>query len=383
LTQEYEAPEKVMEFVPKATRFVEFPDRWPMRRGGTLHRAKIAYETVGHLNSAKSNVILIMPGLSTDAHFASSEDDSSQGWWEEMVGPGKPIDTRHWHVICVNPLGSCKGSTGPASVNPRTGNPYRLTFPELSMEDIADSAAYAVRTMGFERLACVIGTSMGGMSSLALLARHPNLTSNHINISSAVHAQPLAIAMRSLQREVIQNDPLWNKGQYDQDSFPAQGMVTARKLGLISYRSEQEWNSRFGRKLSGSENGSNKKSFCNQFEVEKYLEYQARRFVRSFDPNCFLYLSQSIDWFDLGESFDCPAQEALLKLRIDNALVMGVHTDILFPLHQQKVISDGMRNSGSNTIFTPLNSPVGHDAFLVETKMFGQHISDFLSLISD
>ena len=381
MIQEYDIPERVMEFIPKATRFVKLPDRLHLKRGGILRGARIAYESIGNLNASRSNVILVMTGLSPDAHITSSKDDSTQGWWENMVGPGKPIDTHLWHVICINPLGSCKGSTGPASINPATGEPYRLTFPELSIEDIADTAAYAVRAIGFERVACVIGTSMGGMSSLALLARHPGLTRNHINISSAPHAQPFAIAMRSLQREAIQNDPLWNRGRYDQDSFPTQGMVMARKLGLISYRSAQEWNSRFGRRLIDSGNDLNKKPFRTQFEVERYLEYQAHRFVRGFDPNCFLYLSQSIDWFDLGESFGCSAQDALSQLQIENALVIGVNTDILFPIHQQQSIYEGIRKSGSKAIFLPLDSPIGHDAFLVEIELFGDHISNFLSLI--
>lgn len=377
-----EAAERVLEFIPKTTRFVRLPDRLPLKRGGRLHGARIAYEAIGCLNACKSNVILIMTGLSADAHVTSTEDDCSQGWWENMVGPGRPIDTRRWHVICINSLGSCKGSTGPASINPATGLAYGLTFPELSIEDIADTAAYTVRALGFERLACVIGTSMGGMSALALLTRHPGLTANHINISSAIHAEPFAIAMRSLQREAIQNDPLWNRGRYDQDSFPAQGMLMARKLALVSYRSGKEWITRFGRRLMDVPEDWYRTPFSPQFEVERYLAYQAQRFVGRFDPNCFLYLSQSIDWFDLGESFGCPAPEALSHLQIENALVIGVDTDMLFPIHQQQGIYDGLRKNGARALFRPLDSPVGHDAFLVETKVFGLHIADFLAALA-
>lgn len=379
MIQEYDTPERVMEFIPKATRFVNLPSKMYLKRGGVLHGGKIAYESVGYLNPARTNVILIMPGISADAHVTSHRDDTSPGWWEKMVGPGKPIDTNLWHVICINPLGSCKGSTGPASINQATGMPYRLGFPELSIEDIADAAWHALRAIGFEHVACVIGTSMGGMSSLALLARHLDLTGNHINISSALYAQPFAIAMRSLQREAIRCDPLWNSGRYEQDSYPLQGMVLARKLGLVTYRSEQEWNSRFGRSLINSEPNTNKKPFQAQFEIERYLDHHAHRFVSNFDPNCFLYLSQSIDWFHLGESFDCTAQDALSQLRMHKALILGVNQDILFPIHQQRCIYDGIRKNNGNTTFLPIDSPIGHDAFLVEIDIFGRHISRFLS----
>jgi homoserine O-acetyltransferase/O-succinyltransferase len=372
----------MMEFIPKATGFVELPTKFPLWRGGTLSGARVAYEAFGHLNPSQDNVMLIMTGLSANGHVASHEQDTSPGWWEEMVGPGKPIDTLQWYVICVNPLGSCKGSTGPASLNPATGNTYRLSFPELSVEDIADAAAYVVRALGFKQLACVVGCSMGGLSSLALLARHPDLTRSHINISGAASILPFSIAMRSLQREMVQSDPMWNFGQYDQNSFPKQGMILARKLGMISYRSSQEWNKRFGRILINSCSAGKEKTFHKQFAVEKYLEVKAEEFVAQFDPNCFLYLSRAIDQFDLGEMMKCTVKEALRRLEIENALVIGVNTDILFPLEQQVEIAEGLRASGANVEFKALESDIGHDAFLVEINKFGCLIENFLAKIS-
>lgn len=371
-----------MEFIPKAAGFMALPDKFPLWCGDTLSAAQVAYEAFGCLKASRDNVILIMTGLSPDGHVASHEGDTSPGWWEEMVGPGKPIDSLRWYVICVNPLGSCKGSTGPASLNPATDKPYRLSFPELSIVDIADAAAYVVRALGFKQLACVIGCSMGGMSSLALLARHPDLTRNHINISSAASALPFSIAVRSLQREIVQSDPMWNFGQYDRNSFPKQGMVMARKLGLISYRSTREWDKRFGRILVDSYVEGKENSFCPCFAVEEYIEYQAQRFVHQFDPNCFLYLSRAIDRFDLGETMGCTSQEALHRLQIDNALVIGVDTDILYPLQQQVEIAEGLRASGANVQFQTQESDIGHDAFLVEINKFGRLIADFLTKIS-
>ena len=370
------------EFIPIATRFIKLPAGFAMKRGGTLRAARVAYESFGKLNAARDNAILILTGLSPNAHAATHVEDATPGWWEDMLGPGKPIDTTRWHVICVNPLGSCKGSTGPASIDPGTGEPYRLAFPELSIEDIADAAAHAVRGMGIERLACVIGASMGGMSALALLARHPGLARNHINISGAVHSLPFSIAIRSLQREAIRFDPHWNGGRYDDERYPKQGMVTARKLGVITYRSAVEWNSRFGRAPLQSDQRSGQDPFGHEFKVESYLECHAHRFLRCFDPNSYLYLSRCIDWFDLGDACGAGADQALAKLQLENALVIGVHTDLLFPLHQQRQIADGLRAGGANARFVALESPEGHDAFLVDTERFGVPVAQFLSALS-
>ena len=369
------------EFVPRATRFVNLPSRFVLKRGGVLNEARIAYEAVGRLNAKRDNAILILTGLSPDTHASAHDEDPTPGWWEPMIGPGRPIDTDRWYVICVNSLGSCKGSTGPASRDPSHGAPYQLTFPELSMEDIADTAAYAVRALGVSQLACVVGTSMGGMSSLALLSRHPGLARNHINISGAVHAQPFSIAIRSLQREAIRVDPNWNMGRYDEERYPKSGMVLARKLGFITYRSAQEWNGRFGRASLDQQPLHRSNHFGPEFAVEGYLDCHAKRFFQSFDPNCYLYLSRCIDRFDLGEAYNGSADIALANVRLDKALVMGVNTDILFPLTQQRQIADGLKVSGVQVTFVALDSQAGHDAFLADTDRFGPPVAEFLSTI--
>ncbi|MFC9229875.1 homoserine O-acetyltransferase [Streptomyces decoyicus] len=368
------------EFIPPATRFIDLPAGFAMKRGGALYGARIAYETFGRLNAARDNIILILTGLSPDAHAASHADDPTPGWWEVMLGPGKPIDTDRWHVICVNSLGSCKGSTGPASIDPDTGEPYRLEFPELSVEDIADAAAFTVRALGFERLACVIGTSLGGMSALALLARHPDLARSHINISGAVHALPFSIAVRSLQREAIRVDPQWNQGRYDAENYPRRGMLTARKLGMMTYRSAQEWDSRFGRARLSPDRRTDEEQFGLEFEVEGYLDFHAHRFLHRFDPNSYLYLSHCMDQFDLGDSCGGTADEALSRLRLEKALVIGVQTDILFPLRQQRKIAEGLSASDADVQFLSLESPEGHDAFLVDINRFGPPVAKFLSV---
>ena len=366
------------EFIPPGTRFLDLPSPFPMKRGGALHGARIAYETWGEPNAARDNAVLIVTGLSPDAHAASNPGNADPGWWESMIGPGKPIDTGRWYVICVNSLGSCKGSTGPASINPDTGDTYRLDFPELSVEDGADAAHHVARALGIERLACLIGNSMGGMTALSYLARHPGSARTHINISGAARALPFSIAIRSLQREAIRLDPKWNEGRYDEASYPESGMRMARKLGVITYRSALEWDGRFGRVRLESDRRDDEDPFGLEFEVESYLEGHARRFVRRFDPNCYLYLSRSMDWFDLGEGHDGDVMRGLAAIRVDKALAIGVRTDILFPLQQQQEIADGLRAGGCDAAFLPLPSPQGHDAFLVDIARFGPAVRGFL-----
>lgn len=367
------------EFIPPGTCYFDLPSPFPMKRGGDLHAVRLAYETWGERNAASDNIILILTGLSPNAHAASNAGNPEPGWWEAMLGPGKPIDTDRWFVVCANSLGSCKGSTGPASINPATGALYRLDFPELSVEDGADATFALLRGLGIERLACVIGNSMGGMTALSFLQRHPGVALSHINISGAARALPFSIAIRSLQREAIRLDPLWNGGDYDNEHYPESGMRMARKLGVITYRSALEWDGRFGRVRLDSDRRDDEDPFGLEFEVESYLEGHARRFVRHFDPNCYLYLSRSMDWFDLGESCNGSPLQGLAGIEIQRALAIGVHTDILFPVQQQQQIADGLRAGGCQAEFLPLESPQGHDAFLVDFDRFGPAIAGFLA----
>ena len=372
------------EFIPPGTRFHALPSPFPMKRGGELHGARIAYETWGRLDPGRGNAILVLTGLSPDAHAAANAGNPEPGWWESMLGPGKPINTDRWFVVCVNPLGSCKGSTGPASIDAATGEPYRLSFPELSLEDVADAAAEVVRALGIERLACVIGNSMGGMTALALLLRHPGIARAHVNISGSARALPFSIAVRSLQPEAIRLDPAWNNGHYDDQAYPEAGMRIARKLGVITYRSALEWDGRFGRvRLDethpfGSGEGD---PFGLEFQVESYLEGHARRFVRRYDPNSYLYLSRSMDWFDVAEQAGGDVLDGLARIRVEEALAIGARTDILFPVEQQEEIAEGLARGGARTRFIGTDSPQGHDAFLVDFERFGPAVRGFLDQI--
>jgi homoserine O-acetyltransferase len=361
-------------------RYFALSSPFRMKRGGELVGARLAYETWGTLNAARDNAILILTGLSPSAHAAANADDPSPGWWEDMLGPDKPIDTNRWFVICPNTLGSCKGSTGPAETNPATGEPYRLDFPELTLEDAANASHELVRGLGIEKLACLLGNSMGGMTALAYLVLQPGSARAHISISTAAQAQPFAIAIRSLQREAIRLDSNWNNGHYDDQHYPEIGMSIARKLGVITYRSAMEWDGRFARIRLDSEQRE-EEPFAVEFQVESYLAAHARRFVRSFDPNSYLYLSRASDWFDIAEHGLGSVDAALQRIDVERALVIGVETDILFPLPQQEQIANGLRAAGAEVDFVALDSPQGHDAFLVDIPRFGAAIAGFLATL--
>jgi homoserine O-acetyltransferase len=373
------------EFMTDAMHFFDLSSPFAMKRSGALSGARLAYETWGTLNRARDNAIFILTGLSPSAHAASSAADPSPGWWEGMIGPGKPIDTNRWYVICANTLGSCKGSTGPASIDPATGRVYKLTFPELTLEDVANASHELVRGLGIERLACLLGNSMGGMSALGYLVQHPGSVRTHISISTAPQAQPFAIAIRSLQREAIRLDPNWNAGNYDDGHYPEAGMSIARKLGVITYRSAMEWVGRFARIRLDSETRPDDDPFGVEFQIESYLAGHARRFVRNFDPNCYLYLSRASDWFDVAVYAPAgaadPVAAALKTIALERALVIGVSTDILFPLTQQQQIADGFSAAGAEVDFVALDSPQGHDSFLVDIPRFGEPIARLLSTL--
>ena len=346
-------------------------------RHGHLESPTIAYETWGELNFQKDNGILLFTGLSPSAHAASSEVDPSSGWWEQMVGESKPIDTTKYFVICINSLGSCFGSTGPTSINPETGDQYRLNFPVLTIEDIARSGHEVVKALGLDRLHAVVGASMGGMTSIAYAILFPEYADSLVSISGSARAAPFAISLRSLQREIIQSDPIWNDGNYDVKEEPVLGMRLARKLGMLTYRSAAELEQRFGRELIPEERQTGE-SFGLDFEVESYLEAHATKFIGTFDANCYLYLSRAMDLFDVADHGGS-VEHGLARVGASRALVIGVETDLLFPISHQKCIADGLENGKRDVTFHSLESIQGHDAFLVDMDRFRPILCDFFN----
>lgn len=359
-----------------ATKFHQIEGTFKMRNGH-LERPVVAYETWGELNFQRDNGILIFTGLSPSAHAASSETDPSNGWWEQMLGDSKPIDTTKYFVICVNSLGSCFGSTGPSSINPETGEPYRLGFPVLTVEDIAHAGHEVVKSLGLTHLHAVVGASMGGMTCLAYSMLYPDMAESLVSISGSPRAAPFAISLRSLQREIIRSDPVWNHGNYAEDEEPVIGMRLARKLGMLTYRSAAELEQRFGRELipDGRQTGE---PFGIDFEVESYLEAHANKFIGTFDANSYLYLSRAMDLFDVADHGGS-VEAGLSKIGASRALVIGVETDLLFPIDHQQRIADGLRDGTREVAFHALPSIQGHDAFLVDMDRFRPILCDFFN----
>ena len=348
-----------------------------MRRGGELERPAFAYETWGELGPSRDNAVLLFTGLSPSAHATSSPDDPEPGWWEEMVGPSRPIDTDRYFVICMNSLGSCFGSTGPATTDPTTGKPYRLTFPVLTLEDIASAGNALLGHLGIDRLEAVVGASMGGMTALAYAMLFSGSTRGLLLISSAMRSRPFAIALRSLQREMIRRDPDWRDGNYPPGEGPVTGMRLARKLGMITYRSAAEWVERFGRERIAGERQSGD-SFELEFEIESYLEAHARKFIGQYDANCYLYLSRAMDLFDVAEHGETLAA-GLSTVDAERAMVVGVTSDSLFPVEQQRHLADELKSVGVAVDYRELDSIQGHDSFLVDMDRFRPTVQSFFS----
>ncbi|WP_025109036.1 homoserine O-acetyltransferase [Pseudomonas sp. H1h] len=363
----------MVETLPAAD-YIAFTRPFPMHRGGVLEDLRLTYETFGQLNERRDNVVLILPGMSANSHVCSVARDPESGWWEDFAGPAKPIDTDRWFVICFNYLGGCKGTTGPMSIDPRSGRPYRSRFPELAIEDIADTIVMAMKALDMDEVACLIGTSMGGMCALALLTRHPGFVRHHINLCGAASSLPVSTALRSLQREAIRSDPLWAGGEYSPDARPIHGMTLARKMGLLSYRSGAELNRRFARP---DESAGKSAGTAHDFEVEDYLQANACRFARDFDPNSYLQLSRAIDLYACLKT----PRGGFQTVGLEQVLVVGVESDTLFPVAQQQHIAQGLGQDGAQVTFVRLDCRDGHDAFLTDLQAFGPLLENFMNRI--
>ena len=366
-----------------AAQRVALPSPFQLHGGGVLVGAEVAVEAYGTLAAARDNAVLVFTGLSASAHAASHPGDVSPGWWEAMIGPARALDTDRFYVIVVNSLGSCFGSTGPASIDPATGRPYGAVFPELRVEDIAHASQAAVDHFGIEQLAAVIGASLGGMTVLAHALLYPGRARRLVSISGALAANAGAIATRSLQREILGTAL---KEGADRAAV-ARAMRWARKIGVLSYIGGDLLEQRFARSQADPYAG---RASGTDFEVESWLEHQAQKFVRQFDPWSYWYVSRAMDLFDVGghAATNGPRHEqrrvaadrvrVLEKLRVERALVIGVREDLLFPIGQQRAVAAALRAAGIGTELVELSSPYGHDAFLVERDTFTPVLADFL-----
>lgn len=359
-----------------ARQFYQYPETLMLRRGGSLERPTVAYETWGELNEQRDNAVLIFTGLSPSAHATSSPVDPASGWWEEIVGPCRPIDTNHFFVICINSFGSCFGSTGPASLDPSSNEIYRLSFPVLTLEDVAVGGRLVVDSLGIDVLHSIVGPSMGGMTTLAFAAQFPDRVRGLVLVSSATRSLPYAISLRSLQRELIRRDPEWRGGNYEGHG-PIMGMRLARKLGMITYRSGKEWEQRFGRERIAEEHPTGD-PFAADFEIEDYLQHHAKKFTGQFDANCYLYLSRASDLFDFAEH-GTTMEVAARKIQAERILIIGVESDFLFRIEQQRDLASLFKAADKRVTLVELDSIQGHDSFLVDMDRFRPVISSYFS----
>ncbi len=362
--------------------FAEPPNEMQLESGEKLGPITLAYETYGQLNEAKDNAILIVHALSGDAHVAGyhSPDDRKPGWWDFMVGSGRPFDTDKYFIICSNVIGGCKGSTGPTSINPKTGKPYNLSFPVVTIGDMVKAQTYLVRHLGIERLHSVVGGSMGGMQVLEWAIEYPEMVASAIPIATTSRYSAQGIAFDEVGRQAIYADVNWRNGNYlNEGVVPAQGLAVARMLAHITYLSEESMHEKFGRRLREKEKYGY--DFSTDFEVESYLHYQGESFIKRFDANTYLYITKAIDYFDL--LLDYGSLENAFKNVLAKFLVISFTSDWLFPTQQSKEIVQALKVNRKNVSFIEINSPYGHDSFLIRNDMMEKLIADFLSHVSD
>jgi len=336
----------------------------------------VAYETYGQLNDAGDNAILICHALSGNAHVAgwNRSEDRKPGWWDIMVGPGKGIDTNKYYIICSNFLGGCSGTTGPCSINPATGQRYGLDFPIITIADMVNVQKLLLDKLGIKKLLSVIGGSVGGMQVLQWTIAYPDFISSAIPIATTTHLGAQSIAFDAVGRNAILGDSNFNNGQYNDEKSPDRGLSIARMIGHITYLSEKGMREKFGRQLR---NGSRYNyDFNSEFAVETYLDYQGQSFVERFDANSYLYITKAADYFDLAHGYQS-LSEAFTQTKC-RFFVMSFSSDWLFTPEQSQMMVDALIANRKDVSFCNIESPYGHDAFLLEPEVLGSFISSFL-----
>jgi homoserine O-acetyltransferase/O-succinyltransferase len=345
--------------------------------GKTLSPVNIRYETYGELNTEKNNAILLLHALTGDAHVAGyhDADDKKPGWWDEMVGSGKPFDTDKYFIVCSNIIGGCQGSTGPASKNPETGKPYGMTFPVITIADMVRAQYRLMQHLAIEKWLAISGGSMGGMQALQWSAEYPEAVGSVIAIATTSKLSPQSIAFDWVGRQAIMSDPKWNKGAYG-ENVPDQGLAIARMVGHITYLSDESMEQKFGRRLQQRKDYSF--DFDRNFQVESYLEYQGQRFVERFDANSYLYISRAMDYFDLSAKGSGDLTKSLKEVSA-TFLIVSFSSDWLFPSKASREIVKALRNNNIDVSYCDIQSEYGHDAFLLESETLGELISGFLN----
>lgn len=348
---------------------LSFDEPLPLDCGRKLDRYELVYETYGELDAEGGNAVLICHALSGDHHAAGyhAAEDRKPGWWDTCIGPGKPIDTRRFFVVCPNNIGSCKGSTGPNTINPETGRPYGPEFPIVTCGDWARSQERLMRRLGIRRWAAVIGPSLGGMQVLQWAIDFPDSLRHAIVIAAAPKLSAQNIAFNEVARQAITSDPEFHDGRfYDHGVIPRRGLMLARMLGHITYLSDDAMRAKFGRELRA---GKLSYSFDSEFEVESYLRYQGRQFVDRFDANSYLLMTKSLDYFDpAGRTGDDLA--AALAPATARFLVLAFTSDWRFPPQRSREIVKALLDRHKRVTYTEIEAEHGHDTFLMPIPQY-------------
>ena len=367
----------------KSFTFAEPPNEMILESGARLGPVTIAYETCGELNDDKSNAVLICHALSGDSHVAGyySEDDPKPGWWDIMVGPGKGIDTDKYFIVCSNILGSCIGSTGPCTYNPKTVEPYGLDFPVVTIGDMVKAQKALLDHLGIKKILSVIGGSIGGMQVLEWCVSYPEMVVSAIPLATTTKHSALAIAFNEVARQAIMADPNWNNGNYFSGPKPDLGLAVARMIGHITYLSDESMRLKFGRRLQDKSDLSY--NFDADFQVESYLRYQGKKFVDRFDANSFLYITKAADYYDLEKQHgNGSAVEAFSKAKA-KFLVVSFTSDWLYPTYQSRAMVQAMKKSGLDVSFCEIEADWGHDAFLLPSESLTAMVKGFLERVNN
>jgi homoserine O-acetyltransferase len=362
------------------TEIAEFPasEPLPLDSGAVLSPFQVAYKTYGTLNEAKSNAVLVLHALTGDQFVASAHPITGKpGWWETVVGPGKPVDTDRYFVICPNIIGGCMGSTGPASINPATGRPYGVDFPVITIRDMVRAQARLIDRLGIADVFAVIGGSMGGMQALEWVANYGDRVFSSVLIATAPRHTPQNIAFHEVGRQAVMADPDWRHGRYLEEGVaPRKGLAVARMAAHITYLSSKALHEKFGRKLQDRE--ALTFGFDADFQVESYLRYQGSTFVDRFDANSYLYITRAMDYFDLAADHGGKLVGAFAGLKT-RFCVVSITSDWLYPTRDSREIVQALNTAAANVSFVEIVSDKGHDAFLLDEPELFATISGFLN----
>ena len=371
---------------PGTRKFFTFATDHPfaVESGAVLRDVTVAYETWGTLNSDASNAVLICHAWTGDSHAAGRAGPGhvAPGWWDDMIGPGAHIDTNQYFVVCANVLGGCQGSTGPASPHPDDGRPYGSRFPVVTVRDMVRHQEQLMRPLGISQWACVTGGSMGGMQVLEWAITYPDRVRSIVPIATCMQASAQQIAWGVIGRRSIHLDPRWRGGDYydaEPGDGPAEGLSIARQVAQVTFRSDNVFTERFGRSLTDQAAIGDTFGLWQEFEVERYLHYHGDKLVRRFDANSYLIIGKAMDLHDVARGRG-GLEAAMARIRIPN-LTMGISSDFLYPPYQQRQMSRMLSRTGLPSNYIEIDSPHGHDAFLIHVDQVGEPIAKFLAQV--